>query len=50
MSGGSINQNNLPYAELTNEMQVCFSMRYSLAVALAKNQLRLAGFDRERMF
>ncbi|MFT4464101.1 MAG: MmgE/PrpD family protein [Sodalis sp. (in: enterobacteria)] len=47
---GSINQNNLPYAEPTKEMQARFSMPYCLAVALANNRLRLADFDRERIF
>lgn len=47
---GSINQNNLPYAEPIDEMQARFSMPYCLAVVLTNNRLRLADFDRERIF
>ncbi|MGP4142942.1 MmgE/PrpD family protein [Sodalis praecaptivus] len=47
---GSINQNNLPYAEPIDAMQARFSMPYCLAVALTNNRLRLADFDRERIF
>jgi 2-methylcitrate dehydratase PrpD len=41
---GSINKNNLSYAEPVDEMQARFSMNYCVALALAKDRLRIADF------